>query len=69
MIDKLRGVVNKLWSPGVLALILSIMTLITMKKEHRHTQERLNEMQDVINQGIHIPTQPSPPVLLEPDYQ
>ena len=66
MIEKLRRIVNKLWSPGILALILAIMILITMKKDHHHTQERLNEMQDIINQGIHIPVQPSPPVKLEP---
>ena len=75
MIEKLRRIVNKLWSPGILALILAIMILITMKKDHHHTQERLNEMQDIINQGIplpdtaRIPTQPSPPVELEPECQ
>jgi len=68
MIEKLRRIVNKLWSPGILALILAIMILITMKKDHHHTQERLNEMQDLLNQGIRIPPQPSPPIRLEPDH-
>jgi hypothetical protein len=72
MIEKLQRIVNGLWSPGALALMLAIMTLLTMKKQHHHTQERLNEMQDIINQGIplpndvYIPTPLSPPVELDP---
>jgi hypothetical protein len=66
MIEKLQRIINRLWSVDILALALAIMTLIAMKQSHHHTNERLNEMQDVINQGIHIPVQPSPPVKLEP---
>ncbi len=69
MIKKLRRIANRLWSLDFLALVLAIMALNATRHTHHRTHERLNEMEDIINQGIHIPIQPRPPILLEPDTE
>ena len=59
----------RLWSVDVLAVGLALLALAYACCVHHRAQERLNQIEDVVNQGIHIPVQPSPPVLLEPKYQ
>jgi hypothetical protein len=59
----------RLWSVDVLAVGLALLALAYACCVHHRAQERLNEIQDVVNQGIHIPVQPSPPIKFEPECQ
>ena len=59
----------RLWSVDVLAVGLALLALAYACCVHHRANERLNEIQDVVNQGIHIPAQPSPPIKFEPECQ
>ena len=51
----------------VLAVGLALLALAYACCVHHRAQERLNEIESVVNEGIYIPTLPSPPVRLEPE--
>ena len=51
----------------VLAVGLALLALAYACCVHHRAQERLNEIESVVNEGIHIPAQPTPPVRLEPE--
>ena len=53
----------------VLAVGLALLALAYACCVHHRAQERLNEIESVVNQGIHIPAQPHPPVKLETKSQ
>jgi len=55
----------KLCRLDVLALGLALLALGYACCVHHRAQERLNEIESVVNEGIHIPVQPHPPVKLE----
>jgi hypothetical protein len=59
----------KLWSVDVLAVGLALFALGYTCCVHHRAQERLNEIESVVNEGIHIPAQPTPPVRFEPECQ
>jgi len=50
----------------VLALVLALLTWGYVNHTHHRTQERINEIESVVNEGIHIPKETLPPVRLEP---
>jgi hypothetical protein len=49
----------------VLAVGLALLALAYACCVHHRAQERLNEIESVVNEGIHIPAQPTPPVRFE----
>ena len=53
----------------VLAVGLALLALAYACCVHHRAQERLNEIEGVVNEGIHIPAQPTPPVRFEPECQ
>jgi len=55
----------KLCRLDVLAVGLALLALAVACCSHHRTHERLNEIESVVNEGIHIPVQPHPPVKLE----
>ena len=57
----------KLCRLDVLAVGLALLALAYACCVHHRAQERLNEIESVVNEGIHIPAQPTPPVRLEPE--
>ena len=57
----------KLCRLDVLAAGLALLALAYACCVHHRAQERLNEIESVVNEGIHIPRQPSPPIKLEPE--
>ena len=59
----------RLWSVDVLAVGLALLALGYTCCVHHRAQERLNEIESVVNEGIHIPAQPTPPVRFEPECQ
>jgi len=59
----------KLWSVDVLAVGLALFALGYTCCVHHRAQERLNEIESVVNKGIQIPAQPTPPVRFEPECQ
>ena len=65
----MREKLARLWSIDVLALGLALLALAYACCVHHRAQERLNEIESVVNEGIHIPVQPSPPVKLETNYK
>ena len=66
MIQKALKVVRRLCSIDVVALVIAVWALCATKHTHHRTHERLNEMQDLLKQGISIPEQPAPPIRFEP---
>jgi len=65
----MRERLRRLWSVDVLAVGLALLALAYACCVHHRAQERLNEIEGVVNEGIHIPTQPTPPVRFEPECQ
>jgi len=57
----------KLCRLDVLAVGLALLALAYACCVHHRAQERLNEIESVVNEGIHIPTPPSPPIRFEPE--
>jgi hypothetical protein len=57
----------KLCRLDVLAVGLALLALAYACCVHHRAQERLNEIESVINEGIHIPVQPNPPIKLKPE--
>jgi len=53
----------------VLAVGLALLALGYACCVHHRAQERLNEIESVVNEGIHIPAHPTPPVRLESEHQ
>ncbi len=65
----MREKLARLWSIDVLALVLALLALGYACCVHHRAQERLNEIESVVNEGIYIPVQPNPPVKLETNYK
>jgi hypothetical protein len=65
----MREKLRRLWSVDVLAVGLALLALAYACCVHHRAQERLNEIESVVNEGIHIPAQPTPPVRFEPECQ
>jgi hypothetical protein len=51
----------------VMAVVLALLALGYACSVHHRAQERLNEIESVINKGIHIPAQPQAPIKFEPE--